>query len=220
MSKSGSTRTSVRKRALQEAVLDRAAERFNDVVVRPAMRQPRGAPPAGALFDGYMDWLGVTVTGGALACSWRSSRSTATSPASFATGLCSLSRTAHSTILRDHRRGGRRRSPDRSGPAPVSRSRWPEHRYVVPDIVQVDGAQRCRGDGPARVRRAARRRPGSRGDRPGRRLKRLADASHRCGPRAETQCVRRAFLSSFIAQEIARLVGRESWYQAEASDPG
>ena len=64
MSKSGLYAHFRSKEALQEAVLERAAERFNDVVVRPAMRQPRGARRLQALFDGYMDWLGVTVTEG------------------------------------------------------------------------------------------------------------------------------------------------------------
>ncbi|MNV76268.1 hypothetical protein D3C71_1696070 [compost metagenome] len=64
MSKSGLYAHFRSKEALQEAVLERAAERFNDVVVRPAMRQPRGARRLQGLFDGYMDWLGATVTEG------------------------------------------------------------------------------------------------------------------------------------------------------------
>lgn len=64
MSKSGLYAHFRSKEALQEAVLERAAERFNDVVVRPAMRHPRGVPRLQALFDGYMVWLGATVTEG------------------------------------------------------------------------------------------------------------------------------------------------------------
>ncbi|WP_454766313.1 TetR family transcriptional regulator C-terminal domain-containing protein [Cupriavidus campinensis] len=64
MSKSGLYAHFRSKEALQEAVLERAAERFNDVVVRPAMRQPRGVARLQALFDGYMNWLGATVTQG------------------------------------------------------------------------------------------------------------------------------------------------------------
>lgn len=64
MSKSGLYAHFKSKEALQEAVLDRAAERFSEIVVQPAMRQPRGIPRLQGLFDGYMVWLGGTVTEG------------------------------------------------------------------------------------------------------------------------------------------------------------
>lgn len=64
MSKSGLYAHFKSKEALQEAVLDRAAQRFTEIVVAPAMRQPRGLPRLRTLFDGYLDWVGGTVTGG------------------------------------------------------------------------------------------------------------------------------------------------------------
>ena len=50
--------------ALQQAVLELATERFAAMVARPAMRQPRGVPRLEALFEGYLEWLGGTVTQG------------------------------------------------------------------------------------------------------------------------------------------------------------
>lgn len=64
MSKSGLYAHFKSKEALQEAVLARAAQRFADVVVSPAMREPRGLPRLRALFDGYLEWMGGTTTGG------------------------------------------------------------------------------------------------------------------------------------------------------------
>ncbi|NYI00807.1 TetR/AcrR family transcriptional regulator [Cupriavidus plantarum] len=64
MSKSGLYAHFKSKEALQEAVLERAAERFGEIVVQPAMRAPRGVPRVQTLFDGYLEWVGGTVTGG------------------------------------------------------------------------------------------------------------------------------------------------------------
>lgn len=64
MSKSGLYAHFKSKEALQQAVLELAIERFTEIAVRPAMRQPRGVPRLQALFDGYLDWLGGTVTQG------------------------------------------------------------------------------------------------------------------------------------------------------------
>ncbi|MFS8975289.1 TetR/AcrR family transcriptional regulator [Cupriavidus necator] len=64
MSKSGLYAHFKSKEALQQAVLDLAVERFGEIVVRPAMRQPRGMPRLEALFEGYLGWLGGTVTQG------------------------------------------------------------------------------------------------------------------------------------------------------------
>ncbi|CAG9172089.1 TetR/AcrR family transcriptional regulator [Cupriavidus pampae] len=64
MSKSGLYAHFKSKEALQEAVLERAAERFGEIVVQPAMRAPRGVPRLQILFDGYLEWVGGTVTGG------------------------------------------------------------------------------------------------------------------------------------------------------------
>ncbi len=64
MSKSGLYAHFRSKEALQQAVLELAAERFTDIVVRPAMRYPRGLPRLQALFDGYLNWLGGSVTRG------------------------------------------------------------------------------------------------------------------------------------------------------------
>ncbi|SOY68385.1 putative transcriptional regulator, TetR family [Cupriavidus taiwanensis] len=64
MSKSGLYAHFKSKEMLQQAVLDLAVERFGDIVIRPAMRQPRGMPRLQALFEGYLEWLGGTVTQG------------------------------------------------------------------------------------------------------------------------------------------------------------
>jgi len=44
------------KEALQIQVLDAAAERFVDEVVKPAVREPRGEPRVAALFDRWLAW--------------------------------------------------------------------------------------------------------------------------------------------------------------------
>lgn len=64
MSKSGLYAHFKSKEALQQAVLELAIERFTEIAVRPAMRQPRGLPRLQALFDGYLNWLGGTATQG------------------------------------------------------------------------------------------------------------------------------------------------------------
>ncbi|EON20587.1 TetR/AcrR family transcriptional regulator [Cupriavidus sp. GA3-3] len=64
MSKSGLYAHFKSKEMLQQAVLDLAVERFGEIVIRPAMRQPRGMPRLQGLFEGYLEWLGGTVTQG------------------------------------------------------------------------------------------------------------------------------------------------------------
>jgi AcrR family transcriptional regulator len=64
MSKSGLYAHFKSKEALQQAVLELATERFATMVARPAMRLPRGVPRLEALFEGYLNWLGGTVTQG------------------------------------------------------------------------------------------------------------------------------------------------------------
>lgn len=65
MSKSGLYAHFKSKEALQEAVLDRAMERFSEIVVEPAMREKRGLPRLEKLFSGYLDWIaGAVIEGG------------------------------------------------------------------------------------------------------------------------------------------------------------
>ncbi|MGO4330513.1 TetR/AcrR family transcriptional regulator [Cupriavidus sp. 2TAF22] len=64
MSKSGLYAHFKSKEALQQAVLALAVERFADVAVRPALRQPRGTRRLQALFDGYLLWLGGSINKG------------------------------------------------------------------------------------------------------------------------------------------------------------
>lgn len=56
LSKSGLFAHFRSKEALQIEVLNHAAERFREIVVRPALRQPRGAPRIRALFEGWLAW--------------------------------------------------------------------------------------------------------------------------------------------------------------------
>jgi AcrR family transcriptional regulator len=58
LSKSGLFAHFNSKEALQIQVLDAAAERFIDVVVRPALAAPRGEPRLRALFDRSLKWEG------------------------------------------------------------------------------------------------------------------------------------------------------------------
>lgn len=44
------------KEALQVQVLDAAAERFVDEIVKPAVREPRGEPRVAALFERWLAW--------------------------------------------------------------------------------------------------------------------------------------------------------------------
>jgi len=57
LSKSGLFAHFQSKEALQIEVLDHAARRFTDTVVRPALAKPRGAPRMQALFDGWIAWV-------------------------------------------------------------------------------------------------------------------------------------------------------------------
>jgi AcrR family transcriptional regulator len=56
LSKSGLFAHFRSKEALQIQVLDAAAERFVDEVVKPAVREPRGEPRLRALFDRWLAW--------------------------------------------------------------------------------------------------------------------------------------------------------------------
>lgn len=56
LSKSGLFAHFRSKEALQIQVLNHAAARFNEVVVAPALQQPRGAPRMQALFDNWVAW--------------------------------------------------------------------------------------------------------------------------------------------------------------------
>ena len=56
LSKSGLFSHFRSKEALQIQVLDAAAERFVDEVVRPAVREPRGEPRVTALFERWLAW--------------------------------------------------------------------------------------------------------------------------------------------------------------------
>ncbi len=56
LSKSGLFAHFRSKEALQIQVLDAAAERFVDEVVKPAVREPRGEPRIRALFDRWLAW--------------------------------------------------------------------------------------------------------------------------------------------------------------------
>jgi AcrR family transcriptional regulator len=57
LSKSGLFAHFKSKEALQLAVLDAAASRFTDQVVRPALSRPSGRDRLEALFDQYLDWM-------------------------------------------------------------------------------------------------------------------------------------------------------------------
>jgi AcrR family transcriptional regulator len=56
MSKSGLFAHFGSKRDLQMAVLEEAAETFIEIVIRPAVREPRGEPRVQALFQGWLTW--------------------------------------------------------------------------------------------------------------------------------------------------------------------
>jgi AcrR family transcriptional regulator len=56
LSKSGLFAHFKSKEALQMAVLEQAAALFLDVVVRPALREPRGEPRLRALFEHWLEW--------------------------------------------------------------------------------------------------------------------------------------------------------------------
>ena len=56
LSKSGLFAHFKSKEALQVQVLEHAAERFVDAVVKPALKEPRGEPRLRALFERFMIW--------------------------------------------------------------------------------------------------------------------------------------------------------------------
>jgi AcrR family transcriptional regulator len=65
LSKSGLFAHFQSKEALQLQVIDTAAARFTDAVIRPALKAPRGAPRVRALVDGWFAWgLGDAEHGG------------------------------------------------------------------------------------------------------------------------------------------------------------
>ncbi len=64
MSKSGLYAHFDSKEALQCAILDAAAERFTNVVLRPAFVAPRGLPRIERLFSQWIEWEDVEYPGG------------------------------------------------------------------------------------------------------------------------------------------------------------
>ncbi|MCB9640400.1 MAG: TetR/AcrR family transcriptional regulator [Myxococcales bacterium] len=66
MSKSGLYAHFSSKENLQCAVLDTAAERFIDIVLSPALKQPRGIPRLKALFERWLQWEDDEFSGGCL----------------------------------------------------------------------------------------------------------------------------------------------------------
>jgi AcrR family transcriptional regulator len=64
LSKSGLFAHFRSKEALQIQVLDAAAERFLNTVIRPALTAPRGTPRLRALFERWLDWEGRQRTPG------------------------------------------------------------------------------------------------------------------------------------------------------------
>jgi AcrR family transcriptional regulator len=64
MSKSGLFAHFKSKEQLQLQALERARERFIDVVVRPALATRRGEKRARALFDGWLAWIEGALPGG------------------------------------------------------------------------------------------------------------------------------------------------------------
>jgi AcrR family transcriptional regulator len=64
MSKSGIYAHFESKEELQRQVLDATAARFIDVVVLPALKQPRGLPRVEALFAGWLRWSTAELPGG------------------------------------------------------------------------------------------------------------------------------------------------------------
>lgn len=57
MSKSGLFAHFGSKEQLQAAVLDHGAELFADMIIRPALAQPRGLPRVEALFNNWINWI-------------------------------------------------------------------------------------------------------------------------------------------------------------------
>ncbi|MFH2008221.1 MAG: TetR/AcrR family transcriptional regulator [bacterium] len=57
MSKSGLFAHFKSKEQLQLAILEKAVERFIEIVVAPALTEPRGIPRIRALFDNWCNWI-------------------------------------------------------------------------------------------------------------------------------------------------------------------
>lgn len=64
LSKSGLYAHFASKEALQIQVLEVAAQRFVEGVVRPALREPRGAPRVAGLFERWLGWASTARPGG------------------------------------------------------------------------------------------------------------------------------------------------------------
>src|SRR3954469_13559424 len=64
MSKSGLFAHFKSKEALQLETLERARERFTDLVVRPTLAAPRGEARVRALFDHWLEWETQALKGG------------------------------------------------------------------------------------------------------------------------------------------------------------
>jgi len=66
MSKSGLFAHFKSKEVLQLETLHRAQDRFNDLVIRPALSAPRGIKRVQTLFDRWLDWETEALTGGCI----------------------------------------------------------------------------------------------------------------------------------------------------------
>ena len=66
MSKSGLFAHFKSKETLQLETLQRAQDRFNDLVIRPALSAPRGIKRVQTLFDRWLDWETDALTGGCI----------------------------------------------------------------------------------------------------------------------------------------------------------
>ena len=66
MSKSGLFAHFRSKEQLQLQTMERARQRFVDVVVRPALAAPRGQARVRALFDGWLGWAHLALGGGCI----------------------------------------------------------------------------------------------------------------------------------------------------------
>jgi AcrR family transcriptional regulator len=66
MSKSGLFAHFKSKEALQLATLERARERFTDIVIRPTLATQRGEKRVRALFDRWLDWETEALQGGCI----------------------------------------------------------------------------------------------------------------------------------------------------------
>jgi len=66
MSKSGLFAHFRSKEQLQLQAMERAKQKFVDVVIRPALAAPRGVPRVRAVFDGWLDWTHQALRGGCI----------------------------------------------------------------------------------------------------------------------------------------------------------